>query len=120
MMSIGVPALRIFALSYLASTVGMVLAAVFQGLGLGTYSMYLTMARQAIFPVGLVFLFIPFRRLNLIWLAFLLAELLALPLGLALWKRAKRNVLADCYIYDRDSSDIEIRTAKKIVKGAEG
>lgn len=120
MMSIGVPALRIFALSYLASTVGMVLAAVFQGLGLGTYSMYLTMARQAIFPVGLVFLFIPFRKINLIWLAFLLAELLALPLGLALWKRAKRKVLADCHRYDRISSDIEIQTAKKIVKGAEG
>ena len=93
MLAIGIPALRILAVSYLISTLGLVLAAVFQALGLGTYSLALTMIRQVIFPLVLVVAVLPFQNLNLVWAAFVLAELLALPVGLLLWRRVNRQVI---------------------------
>ena len=94
MLAIGIPALRILAVSYLISTLGLVLAAVFQALGLGTYSLALTMIRQMIFPLVLVVAVLPFQNLNLVWTAFVLAELLALPVGLFLWRRVNRQVIS--------------------------
>lgn len=92
MFSIGIPALRILAVSYFASIPSLVCAAALQGLSLGASSMCLTMTRQAILPVLLVLALRPFGRLELIWGAFVLAELLGIPLAVALWSRAYRKI----------------------------
>lgn len=52
----------------------------------------LTVARQAILPVLLALALRPFGRLELIWAAFVLAELLGLPLAAAFWSRAYRKI----------------------------
>ena len=92
MRQIAVPALRILTVSWLVSIPSLVLAASFQGFSLGTYSMVLTMTRQAILPVAFALILQLFGSLNLIWLGFILAELVGIPLALILWKKAWRRV----------------------------
>ena len=89
MLAIGIPALRTFAVAWFLSIPSLVYAASLQGLSLGTASMRLTMMRQAIFPVLLALLLRGFGRLELVWLAFVLAECLGIPLALRLWHRAR-------------------------------
>lgn len=89
MLSVGVPALRILAAAWFLSIPGLVTAASLQGLSLGTRSMYLTMARQAIFPVLLILALRSEGILELIWAAFAAAECAGIPLALFLWKRAR-------------------------------
>lgn len=93
MYAIGRPALRILGAAYLVSIPNLVCAAALQGLSLGGTSMCLTMTRQALLPVVLALVLQLFGNLNLIWAAFVLAELAGVPLAAALWKRAFRQVL---------------------------
>lgn len=87
LMRIGVPALRILAVAYLLSIPGLIYQAALQGLSLGKESMYISMTRQAILPLVFAFLLKGSGNLNLIWGAFVLAELCGIPLAAALWKR---------------------------------
>ncbi len=91
MLTIGIPALRILAVAYFASIPNLVFAAALQGLSLGTKSMYLTMARQAILPVLFALGLRGFGNLNLIWIAFILAELVGMPLAVFLWRGAYKR-----------------------------
>ena len=88
MLRLGVPALRILAVSWLVSIPSLVLAAALQGFSLGTHSMILTMTRQAGLPVAFALVLQFFGSLELVWLGFVLAELAGVPLSAILWKRA--------------------------------
>ena len=92
MLAIGIPALRILAVSYFVSIPNLVYAAALQGLSLGTRSMCLTMARQAVLPILLALVLKTFGNLNLIWLAFVLAEFLGVPLAVMLWQRSSVQI----------------------------
>jgi putative MATE family efflux protein len=91
MLRLGVPALRILAVSWLVSIPSLVLAAALQGFSLGTHSMILTMTRQAVLPVAFALVLQFFGSLELVWLGFVLAELARIPLAVVLWKRAYRT-----------------------------
>lgn len=93
MLSIGVPALRIIAIGWLCSLPSLVLTACMQGLSLGVYSMIVTIARQAVFPIAIAFVFQFFGNIDLIWASLILAELAGMPIAAVLWKRASRRVL---------------------------
>ncbi len=88
MMKIGVPAIRILATAYLISIPSLVLAAALQGLSHGTRSMYITMLRQAILPLAFAFVLSRTKQISLVWTAFIMAELLVIPVALALWKKS--------------------------------
>lgn len=92
---IGTPAVRIMAFSTLLSIPNLVQAAALQGLSLPRPSMILTMLRQAILPVILAYGLRSFGNVNLIWLAFVLAEAMIIPLAAVLWRRSSRSVLKD-------------------------
>ena len=94
MLAVGVPAVRWLALSYAVSVPGLVLGTVFQALGLGMYSMYLLLLRQVALPLLLVGVLSEIGGLALLWTAFVLAELLAVPFALYLYRRADRRILA--------------------------
>ena len=94
MLAVGVPAVRWLALSYAVSVPGLVLGTVFQALGLGMYSMYLMLLRQVALPLLLVGVLSEIGGLALLWTAFVLAELLAVPFALYLYRRADRRILA--------------------------
>ena len=88
MMKIGVPAIRILATAYLISIPSLVLAAALQGLSQGTRSMYITMLRQAMLPLAFAFALSRTKQISLVWTAFIMAELLVIPVALALWKKS--------------------------------
>lgn len=93
MLSIGIPAIRIMAAAYFLSVIGMIGSTVFQAMGKGNYSMYLTLARQVVLPLGFVYLFSLSGKLSLVWYAFILAEILSAPLTLYLLHRIRCDIL---------------------------
>ena len=92
MMGIGLPAVRLLALSWLISIPSLVSASALQGLSRPGPSMVLTMARQAVLPVALAWVLKGSGQLNLIWLAFVMAEMICVPLALLFWKRGLKSV----------------------------
>ena len=92
MMTIGMPALRIFAVAYFVSVPNLVFAAALQGLSLGTRSMYLTVTRQAILPVVFALVLRMFGILDYIWCAFVLAELVGIPFAIYLWRKSRNMI----------------------------
>lgn len=86
MLEIGIPALRILAVSWMLSLFCLVFAAGFQGLSMGLHSMALTLSRQVVLPVLLITVFARMGSLPLLWAAFVLAETILLPVGFLFWK----------------------------------
>lgn len=94
MLAIGVPAIRLLAVAYLLSIINLVIAAALQGLSLGTKSMYLTMLRQALLPLIFALAASSFGNLNMVWMSFIIAEFLGMPLAFLLWKKSTAMVFA--------------------------
>ena len=65
--------------AYFVSIPNLVYAAALQGLSLGTKSMYLTVTRQAVFPVIFALFLRLFGVLDFIWSAFILSPLYPPP-----------------------------------------
>lgn len=93
MLAIGIPAVRILGLSWLISIPGLVIAAAMQGLSQPRPSMLLTTLRQAVLPVGLAFALSTVGSLNMVWLSFVIAEAVCVPLALRLWKGKTDTIL---------------------------
>lgn len=93
MFVIGAAAIRIMAVSYLLSHICLTYSAAFQGLGMGVQSMLLTLARQVVLPIVFVAVLSSTRNLPLIWMAFVLAEAVAIPIGVFLWRKESGKVL---------------------------
>ncbi|WP_026658557.1 MATE family efflux transporter [Butyrivibrio sp. AC2005] len=94
MLAIGVPAIRLLAVAYLLSIINLIIAAALQGLSLGTKSMYLTMLRQALLPLIFALAASSFGNLNMVWMSFIIAEFLGMPLAFLLWKKSTAMVFA--------------------------
>lgn len=94
MLGLGIPALRMMGLGYFVSVYCLVASSAFQAFGKGNYSMVLTTLRQAVLPLLLVVLLSRTGNLTLLWLAFPLAELVAVPCAMALLRRLKREVIS--------------------------
>jgi putative MATE family efflux protein len=92
MTRIGVPAIRIMAFSYVISSFCFVMSALFQALGRGMYSMYLTLGKQAVLLLLAAF-FARTGNLNFVWTAFILTEFLLIPPGLYLLGRVRKRIL---------------------------
>lgn len=93
MLRIGVPAIRILAISYFISIFSMMYSTIFQSFGKGQYSMYLTILRQVILPVILALMFIVFDDLNFIWGAFIIAEILSFPVAFIMMRNIKTDII---------------------------
>lgn len=92
MMDIGIPAMRIMSISFFISSAGIIFAAIFQGYGNGMYSMYLAFLRQVIFIIPVMAVGVWLKKINLIWFSFAIAETLAIPFGILLYRRQKRKM----------------------------
>ena len=95
MLRIGIPALRVMALAWLASIPALVMSAGLQGLSMGMSSMVVTMARQALLPLIFAFALSRTGELDYLWFSFVLAELAGLPLAVFFWKRGYRKGLRE-------------------------
>lgn len=91
MLAIGIPALRIIAVSFLPAAVGFILPTMFQAMGNGIYSLAVFLLRQLVITLPLAYLLrIPFG-LTGIWLSFIAAETVGAIVAFLLYLRIKRN-----------------------------
>lgn len=92
MLAIGIPALRIICLSFVFAGVGIVASGVFQGLGKSIYSLYVSVARQLVVLIPVAYLLSLTGNLNLVWLAFPIAEIASILITLWGLRKVMRHL----------------------------
>lgn len=78
MLAIGIPALRIISISFIAAGFSIIILATFQALGQGIYSLAISLSRQLVVLIPVAYILSRFGNLNLIWWSFPIAEVFAL------------------------------------------
>lgn len=92
MLAIGVPALRIISFAFLAAGICIVSSSVCQALGRGMYSLLISFGRQIVVLIPSAFLLAQLHVLDLVWFAWLIAEVVSLALSLFYVRRAIRKL----------------------------
>lgn len=90
MLGIGIIALRVCCVSLPFGAVAVILSSSFQSLGRSRYTLAVNLCRQLIFIVPIAFLMSLTGRLELVWTAAPLAELLSMLLAILLWKKMRK------------------------------
>ncbi len=80
MIAIGVPALRIISLSFIFAGYSIISGSLFQALGNGVYSMFVSIARQLIVIIPVAFIFAKLFGLDMVWWAYPIAEIISVLL----------------------------------------
>lgn len=93
MIEIGVPALRSISLSFIFAGFCITVGSVFQALGNGVYSMIISVARQLCVLLPVAFLLSLTGKLNLVWLAFPIAEMFSVLLSIFFLIRIYNKVI---------------------------
>lgn len=93
MIEIGVPALRTISLSFLFAGFCIVAISVFQATSKGMYSLWISIARQLVVLIPVAFFLSFTGNLNLIWLAFPIAELVSVAMAMFYLKRVYRKII---------------------------
>lgn len=96
--TVGNYCLRIISISFIFAGVCIVITSMFQALGNGVYSLICSFVRQLIVLLPCAYLLSLTNNLSLVWLSFLIAELVALLLSIILFKkvfRVKINLLSN-------------------------
>lgn len=91
MLSIGVPALRIIAPSFLGAALCIVLGSAFQALGKAVYSMVVSIARQLLLLLPSAYLLSLSGVIHNVWWCFDIAEILSLALSLFFFSRVYKK-----------------------------
>ena len=76
MLTIGVPALRTISISFLAAGACIIIGSSFQALGKGTYSMFVSIARQLVVLIPAAWLLSQTGNVRAVWWAFPIAEIM--------------------------------------------
>ena len=87
MLEIGVPALRTISLSFVFAGFCIVSSCVFQALGNGVYSMFMSLARQIVVILPVAFVFAKLFGLNMVWFAYPIAEVVSVIMCIFMLKR---------------------------------
>ena len=94
MLAIGVPGLRIICLSFIFAGISVVGSSVFQALGHGFLSLWVSVIRQLVVLLPVAWAIAHFTdRLELVWLAFPIAELVAVTLSSLFLAKVYRQVI---------------------------
>ena len=93
MLSIGVTAVRLCALSLVFGSVCIIISSACQSLGRSRYTLGINVCRQVLFQVAAAWVLARFGRLELVWLAPLIAEVLTMFIALFLGRQV-RDTLA--------------------------
>lgn len=94
MLAIGVPALRIISISFVFAGVCIALSSVFQALGKGIYSMYISFARQLVVLVPAAYLLSLSGNVNAVWWSFPIAEIASIVVSLLLFRHVYKTIIA--------------------------
>lgn len=77
MLEIGQTGLRILSISFVVSSFGVLMSGVFESLGMGKYSLTVSLLRQLVITVPLAYLLLQIMGIEGIWLSFVIAEFIA-------------------------------------------
>ena len=91
---IGIPALRTVSIAFLAAGFCIVLSGAFQALGKGTYSMFVSIARQLVVLVPVAWLLSRTGNLNAVWWSFPIAEVMSFTLSVIFLRRTVKSANA--------------------------
>ena len=97
MLAIGIPALRIICPHFLLAGAGIVLSSVFQALGNGVFSLTVSICRQLVVLIPAAWLLSRTGNVNMVWWAFIIAEMVSLTLSLIFMARINRTVIVPLY-----------------------
>ena len=95
MLSIGIPAMRIIASSFIGAAVAISLSSVFQAFGKAFYSMIVSIIRQIVFLLPAAWLLSLSGNINMIWFCFPIAEVMSVALSLLFMRSVYRNTIAE-------------------------
>ena len=93
MLAIGVPALRIICLHFLLAGMSIILSSSFQALGNGVFSLTVSICRQLVVLIPAAWLLSRTGEVNMVWWAFIIAEVVSLALSLVFMARINRTVI---------------------------
>ena len=93
-MLIGLPALRLISLSFGFAGYCIVMGSVYQALGNGVYSMITSIVRQMVVLLPVAFLLSLSGNVNLVWLAFPIAELFSVTLSTVFYFRINKKIIS--------------------------
>lgn len=94
MISMGIPALRIISISFIFAGFCIICSSAFQALGSSVYSMIVSFVRQIVFLVPIAYLFSLTKNVDLVWLAWPLAEIASVALSAFFFIRVKKKKLS--------------------------
>ena len=98
MVEIGVPALRIIAISFIFAGVSIIMGSTFQALGNAVYSLFVSVARQLVIILPVAYFLSLTGHLELVWLSFPIAEILSLGLSAVFFKKTLKLIDFDSEI----------------------
>ena len=93
MIAIGTPALRIIAVHFPIAAISIVLGSVFQAFAKSYYSLVVSLGRQLVVLIPVAWILAQFGNVNLVWLAFPIAEIVSRIITLIYFRRIKRNII---------------------------
>ena len=91
MLTMGIPALRIIAVSFLPATIGFILPTMFQSMGQGAYSLIVFLLRQLVITLPMAAILSEPFGLTGIWVSFILAESVAAAVALLLYRKLRHS-----------------------------
>jgi putative MATE family efflux protein len=94
MLAIGIPALRIIAVHFLAAWFCIVTGSLFQAVGNAIYSMIISVARQLVVLLPAAYILAKVGGLGVIWWCFPIAEVMSMAISVIFLKLTKKTKLA--------------------------
>lgn len=94
LMQAGVTSLRIISTGFLVSTIGVVYAGTFEGLGEGRWSLVVSLLRQFIITIPCAFVLAPFFGAAGVWAAFPAGELVATIVAIVMMKKYRGGIFS--------------------------
>ena len=94
MLTIGVPALRIISFSFLLAGFCIIIGSVFQALGNGMYSMWVSLTRQLVVLLPVAWLLAKLGNVDYVWLSFPIAEIASLTMTIIFYIRINKEIIS--------------------------
>lgn len=97
MLAMGVPALRIISVSFVFAGFCVITSSYLQAMGMSTYSMIISITRQMVFLVPCVYFLSKTGNVNLVWLAWPIAEIASLITCLYYRRKVNKKLILPMY-----------------------
>lgn len=92
MTQIGVVALRVICSCFVFAAIGITLSTVFQAVGKGVYSLWMSLCRQLVVLIPSAWVFAQLGGVNAVWWSFPFAEIVSLVMSIVLFRRVDRKM----------------------------